>query len=32
MGKDKVAVYVSKGLYAEVERRVKESSGEFKSV
>ena len=32
MGKDKVAVYVSKSLYDKVERRVKESGGEFKSV
>ena len=32
MGKDKVAVYVAKDLYDEVERRVKESGGEFRSV
>ena len=32
MSKDRVAVYVSKGLYDLVKRRVEESGGEFKSV
>jgi len=32
MSEDKVAVYVSKGLYDLVKRRVEESGGEFKSV
>ncbi len=32
MGKDKVAVYVSKDLYDLVERRVKDGGGEFKGV
>ena len=32
MEKEKVAVYVSKGLYDKVKSRVKESGGEFKSV
>lgn len=32
MSEDKVAVYVSRDLYDEVERRVQESGGEFKSV
>jgi len=32
MGKDRIAVYVSKDLYDEVKRRVDGSGGEFKSV
>jgi len=32
MSGDRVAVYVSKGLYDLVKRRVEESGGEFKSV
>jgi len=32
MGDERVAVYVSKGLYDLVKRRVEESGGEFKSV
>ena len=32
MGKDKVAVYIFKDLYSELERRVKTSEGKFKTV
>lgn len=32
LGEEKVAVNVSKNLYDEVESKVKESKGEFKSV
>ena len=32
MSGDKVAVYVSRDLYDEVKRKVRESGGDFKSV
>jgi len=32
MKEDRVPVYISKTLYEEVARRVKESGGEFKTV
>ena len=32
MSEEKIAVRISKDLYEEIEKRVKESGGEFKSV
>lgn len=32
MSEEKIAVYISKSLYAEIEKRVKESAGGFKNV